>query len=93
VYNKLSDLIGAFEGSFQKRRRELPWVEVAHSFFHALAASMRRVLRMLAMSYFLRSVGCWGVSSFFCKSVSTLIAVDAFMTREPTQPYIPAAFL
>ena len=44
-------------------------------------------------SYFLRGVGSQGVGSFFCKSVSTLIAVDAFMTREPTQQYIPTAFL
>lgn len=41
--------IGVFEGSFQSRRRELPWVGTAHSDFHAMAASMQRVLILVVM--------------------------------------------
>ena len=39
------------------------------------------------------TTGCQRISSFFCKSVSTLISVDAFMTWEPIQLYIPAALM
>ena len=32
------------------------------------------------------TIGRRGISSFFCESVITLIAVDAFVTWEPIQP-------
>ena len=69
-------------------------MEAAHSVFHVLVASMRRVLRVLAMRVNSSATcGTRRISGFFCKSVSTLVAEVSFMTRDPIQLYIPAAFL